>query len=68
MREVDKDNKFYKIEDIIQHKITDGHKYTFLVKWKGYENKDNSWVKEDDFNEKDIIKDYFCKKHIIYYI
>lgn len=38
----------------------------FLVKWKNYDNKDNTWVKGIDFNEKEIVMDYFQKRNIIY--
>jgi hypothetical protein len=61
IRDLNKNNQFYEIENIIQHKLMDNNEYTFLVKWKGYESKDNSWVNEKDFNTKDIIKKYFLK-------
>lgn len=37
----------------------------YLVKWKGYENTENLWVKEHDMNADKIIKDFkdFMKKN-----
>lgn len=64
IREITKDNQFYEIESIIKHKLNENNDYIFLVKWKGYDNKENSWVNEKDFNTKDIIKNYFCKQNI----
>ncbi|KAG2204206.1 hypothetical protein INT46_004579 [Mucor plumbeus] len=37
------------------------------AKWQGYESKDNSWVKKENFTEReDTIKNYFCKNDIIH--
>lgn len=65
IRNIEKDDNIYEVEDIVKHKV-ENNKYVFLVKWVGYSSKDNTWVSEDDFNEKEIIKDYFCRNHIIY--
>ena len=65
IRNVDKDEGIYEIEYIVNHKIID-KQYKFLVKWKNYDNKENSWVKENDFIEKEIIKDYFQKNNILF--
>ena len=62
---MNKDN-IYEIEEIINNKIGDNKSYAFFVKWKNYDNKNNTWVNENDFNKKDIIHDYFLKKNIIY--
>lgn len=64
VRDIEKDDN-YEVEDIIKHRI-ENNKYVFLVKWIGFSSKDNSWVREEDFNSKEIIKDYFNKNHIIY--
>lgn len=66
IRELNKNNYFYEIEDIIKHKVNENSDYTFLVKWKDYDSNNNSWVNEKDFNTKDLIKDYFCKQNIKY--
>ncbi|KAI8091680.1 hypothetical protein BDF21DRAFT_332766 [Thamnidium elegans] len=65
IRNVNKDEGIYEIEYIVTHKIID-KQYTFLVKWKNYDNKENSWVKENDFIERDIIRDYFQKNNILF--
>lgn len=38
----------------------------FLVKWKGYDDKDNSWIPITSFNEKDLLKEYLNEKQILY--
>jgi hypothetical protein len=66
IREIAKDNQFYEVESIIKHKLDNTRNYIFLVKWKGYDSSENSWVNEKDFSKKDIIKDYFIKQNIKY--
>jgi hypothetical protein len=48
----------YEIQYIIKHK---GNKNSreYYVKWKKYGKQYNSWVKEKDFIEKDILKQYW---------
>lgn len=47
----------YEVQYIIKHRIKNNKK-EYLVKWRGYGKKYNSWVNEEDFIEKDIISDY----------
>jgi len=63
IRDVNKNNNFYEIENILEHKLND-NAYIFLVKWKDYDESQNSWVSENDFNEKDLIKNYLKKNNI----
>lgn len=42
-----KNRESYKIENIISHKFKDND-YVFLVKWKGYTEKYNSWIKAEN--------------------
>lgn len=65
IRNVNEDENIYEIEKILDHKI-ENKNYLFYVKWVGYTEKDNSWIKENDFNQKEIIFEYFEKKQIIY--
>jgi chromobox protein 5 len=32
---------------------------SFYVKWKGYPDSDNSWVKQEDFDDVAVIKRYW---------
>ena len=48
----------YEIQYIIKHKNT-GNDIEYFVKWRGYKKKDNSWVKASEFNEHEMIKDYW---------
>jgi hypothetical protein len=50
----------------VEHNLNRDGNYEFLVKWKDYDISDNSWVHENDFNEKTIIKVYFDQKKIKY--
>ncbi|KAI9245570.1 hypothetical protein BDA99DRAFT_447811, partial [Phascolomyces articulosus] len=54
----------YEIEKIVEHKIDNGE-YKFLIKWKNYEENDNTWIDISSFNEKDILKDYLNSKSIL---
>jgi hypothetical protein len=65
IRNVNHDENIFEIEEILDHKI-ETKKYMFYVKWKGYSEKENSWVKEVDFKQKEIIIDYFKDKKILY--
>ena len=55
-----KKQKHFSVEKINNHRQTsDGYEY--LVKWKHYGEKDNSWVKAKDFSTQKMIKDYWKK-------
>jgi hypothetical protein len=42
----------------VEHK--EGPKgFEYLVKWKGYPESDNSWVKQDSFDDVMVIRDYW---------
>lgn len=58
---IDNDNindKTYEIQYIIKHRIDNNGNKEYFVKWKNYNKKCNSWVKEKDFIEKDILIEY----------
>jgi transposase InsO family protein len=55
----DDDNDIYAVQDILEHRLVDGHKLQYLVKWKGYTTKHNSWVDASDMLGTDIIHRYF---------
>lgn len=65
LRNINEDENIYEIDKIIDHKI-ENKRYIFLVKWVGYNESSNSWVKENDFTQKEIIIEYFSDKKIIY--
>ena len=47
------DTEFYPVERVIRGKYTpDGIKY--LIKWKGYSSKHNTWEKESDLNDETL--------------
>ena len=45
--------EFYLVEKVVRTRRTRGGKKEYLVKWRGYPDKFNSWVKESDI--KDLI-------------
>jgi len=49
------------VEKILQHKIESGKKF-YLCKWKGYSSASNSWTAEDDFDDLEIIRNYWKSK------
>ena len=51
--------RVYEIERIIDHKKHGKDKYSYLVRWKGYDSSNDSWVKQEDFNSTKIIKEYW---------
>jgi hypothetical protein len=53
-----KSGKHYSVETIKGHRQT-SNGFEFLVKWKNYSDKDNSWVKAEDFNGQKMIKKYW---------
>ncbi|KAL4206050.1 hypothetical protein AB4K20DRAFT_1811923 [Rhizopus microsporus] len=60
-----KNIKTYEVEKILNHKIED-NKYIFLVKWKYYDNDNNSWIPYTNFEQKDIINKYLEQHNINY--
>ncbi|KAG2208371.1 hypothetical protein INT45_009331 [Circinella minor] len=51
-------------ENIIEHKIID-KSYKFLIRWKGFNSNDNSWISLSSFNEKELLVDYLSDKNIL---
>ncbi|KAI0705247.1 hypothetical protein BC835DRAFT_1403795 [Cytidiella melzeri] len=55
----------YEIEAIVRHDMTtfENGQIGYLVKWKGYSDEHNSWVKEEDAgNAQDLIDAYWKKR------
>lgn len=48
----------YEINRILRHRKDEKGSYEYLVSWKGYDDKANSWVKYIDFHDTAIIRDY----------
>jgi len=56
--EMNENNHEYEIQYILKHRGEENN-IEYLVKWRGYKKKDNSWVKEYEFNQKEIIDSYW---------
>ncbi|CAF1054696.1 unnamed protein product [Brachionus calyciflorus] len=50
-------NEFYDIEKILKDRTRRGMK-EYFVKWKGFPDEENSWVKESDFVSMDCLDEY----------
>ncbi len=56
-------NDHYEVERILDHEMMpDGSQHRFYVKWKGWPDSDNSWVKHSDFDDLAIIKKYWKQR------
>lgn len=54
----------YEVEAILNHKGK-GNRQRYLVKWKGYETSENSWIPAGAFSHaKDILREYKERKHL----
>lgn len=49
----------YEVERILDHKGISEFDSFYLVKWKGYDNSENSWVHYSNFNTKECISNYW---------
>jgi transposase InsO family protein len=50
--------KSYEVEEILDHE-KDGKTCKYFVKWKGYDEENNSWVQENEFDDEPIISRYW---------
>jgi hypothetical protein len=54
------DDNHYEVERVLNHEWNNKLKtQRFYVKWKGYPDSDNSWVKQGDFDDVAVIKRYW---------
>lgn len=52
------DDEFYKVEKVVGHRKRKGKNY-FLIKWKGYDDSENTWEPEEHLNCQDLLDEYF---------
>lgn len=50
--------KTYEVQYIYKHRLCDDGMNEYHVKWKGYGKKYNTWVRECDFVESDLLNEY----------
>jgi hypothetical protein len=53
------EQQHYEVEHIVQHKRNRRGENLYLVRWKNYQPEDDSWVKEQDFDDIAIIKKFW---------
>ncbi|EFC39716.1 chromodomain-containing protein [Naegleria gruberi] len=51
-------NDIYTVEKVLRKKIRESSEPEYLVKWQGYGEEDNSWVKESDMLDKALIQNF----------
>jgi hypothetical protein len=51
-------NETYEVEKILDHRIING-RIMYFVKWKGYEEDENTWEPEEHFQQTQCIEDYW---------
>lgn len=59
----DTDDDVYEVEKIVSHKIRYG-KEMFLVRWKGFESKHDTWERKDNLNCPQLLKKYYSENEI----
>jgi hypothetical protein len=50
----------YEVEEILDSRMFRG-KLHFLVKWEGYGYEENKWVREEELNAPDLLRDFYQK-------
>jgi hypothetical protein len=55
------EEEYYEVEGIRDHRGEEGHR-EYLIKWKGYSEKENTWQKASDFTDPTIIQRYWNKQ------
>ena len=58
------DDQSYEIQAIINHCMTADGKTEYLVKWKNYNNTENTWEQFENFNSLEDIQDYWRRRGI----
>lgn len=58
-------NKEYDVEMILDHRNATRRKLKFLIKWKGYDESQNTWVNRDDLNCPNILQNYLKSKNLV---
>lgn len=56
-----KDSDYYRVDHIIDHMYRKG-KLEYKVRWHGYDQSTDSWVREHDFADTAVIKRYWSKR------
>jgi hypothetical protein len=51
------DNEFWEVEGIVDERLN-GNIREYLVKWRGFTKKNNQWVREEDFRNEEVVKEW----------
>ena len=58
LHEMKNEYSIYKVDKIIDRRLNSNREIEYLVKWVGYDEKDNTWEPETNIFDKSIIADY----------
>lgn len=58
-------SNIFEVEKILDHKIMNG-RISYFVKWKGYEDDENTWEPEEHFNQTECIEDYWNSSNRVF--
>ncbi|GES98446.1 chromodomain protein 2 [Rhizophagus clarus] len=60
------DSIYFEVEAIIDHKTNSNGGIEYLLKWKDFDDEENSWINEEDTNAPSLIRNYWInKKNIV---
>jgi hypothetical protein len=59
---VDKEENCFEIETILNHRLDNvSNKYEYLIKWKNYDESENTWEPSHHIHSDNVIKEYWSK-------
>jgi transposase InsO family protein len=56
----EKGEEHYEVEEVLDSRLFRG-KLHFLIKWKGYGYEENKWVREDEIDAPDLLREFYTK-------
>ncbi|CAG8628585.1 9046_t:CDS:2 [Funneliformis caledonium] len=60
---IESNNIYFEVENIVNHYTETNGAFRYLLKWKGYNEEDNSWVNEEDISAPSLIRLYWSNKN-----
>jgi hypothetical protein len=58
--EIAEEDDVFEIEDILDHRVFND-RVEYFVKWKDYNESENSWIAEEHFSDPECLRDYWAK-------
>ena len=57
--EKEDEGKFFVVDKILDHRKNSNNNFEYLVKWKNFSDKDNTWEPIENFAERDLVNKYW---------